>query len=244
MESKGNLLYNILNEGNLSELNSLFPGYSKRFPPLIQENKLYDIAVMLLKEGEITIDDFLDYMSYFPPEFRLKSIDRKILGMPTCVAIYNSLPVGYVTKIDDKLIRPISSIIVAAGDKETFFYLIDKIIDIDIVLFILFVGAAFNKDSIVWLNDISNNLDEIIEQFCHAVVSVPEAIVNSKYVHDYLNLNLNSSDPLPDWVPWMSTDMFGFYEFLYQTGYYPYQFFADWYETTHDDILLKWLYDI
>lgn len=255
MESKGRLLSEIINSKNYGRLSILFPGYSLH--EFVSEGKIDKIPILLLKNNEITTGDFIDYLDDKSYMYKYEIIDTAEIGVETSVAVYNSIPKDEIRNIFNSLIQihtiPSTNVIIAAGDKDMFMWLCTNIIlEAEHQLFSLFTGAAYNKEAITWINDLDSdyfNLDDVVEQFSSVIVQCPEAIINAKYVYEFIQDKYNvqlldSSQPLPDWIPWQPKHMFGFYEFLFQSGYYTLEFFSKWYDTTHDDILLRWLYDV
>lgn len=145
--------------------------------------------------------------------------------------------------------------VVANDDEENFLNLVnmDDIGPIQIYSIRKFyVALKYNKSAVRWLRDIQKGFRPItyLISLAGAVVDSPEAIIWSKYVYDFvMEVGSYSSGNLRiDFYHYISNVAFGnvkskilYYEILFQTGYFSYQYLSDLYKENGDPVLKEWL---
>lgn len=146
--------------------------------------------------------------------------------------------------------------IVANNDEENFLNLVDKdfnsIVSHSLRKF-YFTCAKYNKTAIVWLRDIQKDFQPItyLLSLTAAVIDSPDAIIWSKYVFDFVleKMKYNKEELRKLFGRYIGSVTFGgnvqskmpYYEILFQTGYFSYDYLIDLYKQTGDPVLKEWL---
>lgn len=133
-------------------------------------------------------------------------------------------------------------IVVASGDLDMSQFAIDNLQDPIDLLIPTFRGACYNK-SMIYLVDVIYKRNPtphlLLSKFLWSMDDYPETVILAKNVYDYLNLIIRFDKNFISNAPAQIRILF--YEFLFQSGYYPYSFFIELYKTNPNPELKKWI---
>lgn len=162
------------------------------------------------------------------------------------VEIYKSIDPNFIHRVstDNRIYRILTEVSAAAGDYDTtlgIFRLNQNAVRVEFIR-AYFHGVAYNKEAIGILESVVNdNFHVIICGYLSVLEQYPQLIIHAKTVYDALKLSYYYTET--KMKAFMSLGFFSrveiqYYEFLLQTGEYPYSYFK---ELPMTPGLRKWL---
>lgn len=218
---------------------------------------VYKTLLRLIEYNIIEEKDVVDFMSS-SSLFDLYEFIEKCFPDKICIKLYERIPdkrelietIEEFIFMNDDFSAHLTSTIVMAGDERTYRKLLKKMQyatteDEEKVVQWYFRGAVFKRASLNWINDdifriIGYNAINILVQFCASMGKYPDVIVIAKDIFDAMRETISPKN-FSIWVLDRigSKERLKCYEFLFQTGYFPYSYFTDKLPRTPE--LKQWL---
>jgi hypothetical protein len=207
---------------------------------LVNSGEITPDEYILRKSEEIPDVDIDDIKLYFLMDSEIKPLIR--------IRFYKTLDKELIRNAMSQMLqsnrREISRvsellfIIVGAGDRDMLQFAINNAGELNLLPSI-FRGAIYDRSMLEFVPKISNQY-EILAVFITTMKSYPETVILSKDIHDIPGVSdIVSATHEPRFRD--RSLLFTYYEFLLQTGYYPYSSFVEAYEADPNPELKRWL---